>query len=397
MPVSGLGLDVYTSAGDHVIVDITGYFTGPSATRSTDGLYVPADPQRLVDTRTAYGSSGGPRLWDGGSREFSVSLITGPASAVAANVTVTNTEDVGFVTARPARSAVPVSTSTVNYHSATQTVANSTVVGLSERGLMVEASSSTHVVIDITGWFTGTPTHTDGPAPFNPQPAPRRVTIIADSAMAGIRWNGALEGLRGFEAITRLESCRRLVRGSCRGRGGSVPRNVVSEIDALPPAGPEEILVVATGYNDWSDRFESDLEIVLDAARHHGFRHVAWVTYRSGVDYVLPGTTLHSNYAAMNQILATKAASGEFPYLRVWDLDRYTAGLVDWFASDGVHQRTLGSWGVADWLSRHVLAFDDKPCVLPWRPGGLISDPCPDPDGQPATLGHPDIVGLYAL
>jgi hypothetical protein len=45
---------------------------------------------------------------------------------------------------------------------------------------------------------------------------PRRATIIGDSAMAGVPWNGALGGLRGFVADDRLVSSprRHLVPGA---------------------------------------------------------------------------------------------------------------------------------------------------------------------------------------
>ena len=51
VPVSADGLDVYTSSGSAVIADVTGYFTGPSAPASAEGLFVAAAPRRLLDTR----------------------------------------------------------------------------------------------------------------------------------------------------------------------------------------------------------------------------------------------------------------------------------------------------------------------------------------------------------
>jgi hypothetical protein len=99
----------------------------------------------------------------------------------------------------------------------------------------------------------------------------------------------------------------------------------------------------------------------------------------------------------MNAVLAEKMASGLYPDVRVWDLDSYVAGTDGWFYSDGVHETPLGSWGIADWVSRHVRAFDDRPCAQPLAPGGSIDDPCPNPETLPSTVGLPDIVGLYGL
>ena len=104
VPVSEAGFKVYTQAGDHVIVDVTGYFTGQAADRSESGLFVATTPTRLVDTRLAASPSGGPRLWDRGTREFDPDAIAGgPVGAIAANITVTNTEDSGYVVAYPSR------------------------------------------------------------------------------------------------------------------------------------------------------------------------------------------------------------------------------------------------------------------------------------------------------
>ncbi len=392
VPISAQGFDVHTSRGDHVIVDIVGYFTGSSASSSTAGRFVSNVPTRLVDTRLAAGAGGGPRLWDDGSREFAVSAITGgPVAAVSGNVTITQTEDPGYVTATPARATRPL-TSTVNADAAQRTVANGAIVEVSTAGIQFTTLEATHLVVDISGWFTGNPVATSAGAPANVPPPDRKVTIISDSALAGVRWNGALDGLQGMIADDRMESCRRLVQASCRGREGYAPRNVVGEISVLPAVGPEDILVIATGYDDWWPRFGSDFDIVMASARAKGFHHVAWVTFRSDVPY-----GLGSFYANMNAVLWQKLASGEYPEVRVWDLEAYTVNVDSWFTSDGIHQRPTGSWGIADWLSRHVRAFDDRPCAQPMSPGQAPADPCPNPDLQPAVAGNPDIAGLYGL
>ncbi len=398
VPLSGGGeFDVYTRSGDHVIVDIMGYFTGPDAAPGTDGLFVGTTPTRLVDTRLAAGPSGGPRLWDRGAREFDPTSITGgPVGAVAANVTVTRTEDRGHVRAYPSRTVDPLVT-TVNYDTAGSTIAASSIVATSTRGIAVAAREATHLTIDVTGWFTGTPVPTSTGAPANRPPADRTVHIISDSTMAGIRWNGALSGLQGFRAVTRLESCRRLVQPSCRGREGYAPRTLVSEIRAIPSVSSEDILVIGTGYDDWYGRFSVDFDTVVATARGAGFHHIAWATYvTDSVHYTQPGS-LSPNYAAMNQILRAKVASGAFPEVRLWDSEGYTRDAEGWFYSDGIHQTPLGSWGIADWISRHVRAFDDRPCVRPWTPGEPVANPCPAPEVTAATAGLPNIAAIYGL
>lgn len=43
VPVSASGLSVFANVGGHVIVDVVGYFTGPSAAAGTVGLFIPGD------------------------------------------------------------------------------------------------------------------------------------------------------------------------------------------------------------------------------------------------------------------------------------------------------------------------------------------------------------------
>jgi hypothetical protein len=227
---------------------------------------------------------------------------------------------------------------------------------------------------------------------------PRTATIIGDSAMAGVRWNGALGGLRGFFADDRLESCRRLVDTSCRGREGRRPPTVLIEINLLPSPTPGDVLIVATGYNDVDTRFASHARFVLDAAVAKGYETIAWVTYREDVTYELPGRTEQavSNYRAMNAELRRIDASGEYSQLQLWDLHEYTRfASGTWFYSDGVHQLTRGSWGIADWISRKMAHVSGRPCPMPWAPTVGQQDPCPDPNVERAVRGYPDLDALY--
>ena len=50
-PVSNRSLNIYSSAGGHLIVDVIGSFTGASAPANSDGLFVPMTPVRRLDTR----------------------------------------------------------------------------------------------------------------------------------------------------------------------------------------------------------------------------------------------------------------------------------------------------------------------------------------------------------
>ena len=50
-PLTADGLTIHATSGGHVIVDLIGWFTGPSAASSADGLFVPISPTRRLDTR----------------------------------------------------------------------------------------------------------------------------------------------------------------------------------------------------------------------------------------------------------------------------------------------------------------------------------------------------------
>jgi hypothetical protein len=227
---------------------------------------------------------------------------------------------------------------------------------------------------------------------------PRRATIISDSAMAGVRWNGALGGLRGFLVDDRLESCRRLVDRSCFGREGRRPDTAIVEIARLPNPAPSDVLVIATGYNDFDHKFPVQSRQVLDVAIAKGYETIVWITYREDVTYVLPADTDRavSNYRNMNAELRRIVASGEYPKLQLWDLDDYTEFVSgSWFASDGVHQVRRGSWGVADWISRKMAHLSGSPCPMPWGPAYELEDPCPDPNVVRRYRGYPQLDVLY--
>ncbi len=228
----------------------------------------------------------------------------------------------------------------------------------------------------------------------------RRAIIISDSAMAGIRWNGALDGFRGFRADDRLESCRRLVARSCYGREQRRPPTALIEIAQLTWPGPNDVLVIATGYNDVATDFADDARLVLDVAVARGFDTIAWVTYREDVDYEFPGADgkERSDYAEMNDELDKIIADGDYPQLQLWDLDDYTTPTPDtWFYDDGVHERVLGSWAIADWISRKMAHISELPCPMAWGPNSARAPTCPDPNELRREVGYPDLAALYDL
>lgn len=150
LPISPSGLAVYASRDAHVLIDIGGYFTGPSAAASHTGLFVPITPTRLLDTRT------GEMLYTSGSMALDYTTVTGTtAAAVVGNWTSTEATGHGYLSAWPSRTTLPTA-SVTNYRPG-DTAASMSITATSAAGVSLYASVSTHTVADIFGYFTGTP------------------------------------------------------------------------------------------------------------------------------------------------------------------------------------------------------------------------------------------------
>jgi hypothetical protein len=142
-------VDLYAQVRTHLVADVVGYVTGDAAPASTAGRFVPYGPARVLDTRD------GGRPGDGGRVAVPLAgLPTGGGSAaVLLNVTATGAAAPGFVQAAPAGAGLGAS-STLNVVPG-QTVANAAVVAVAPGGPALLVQSSTDLVADVGGWFTG--------------------------------------------------------------------------------------------------------------------------------------------------------------------------------------------------------------------------------------------------
>ena len=165
-PVSSSGVALYLSGGGHIVVDLLGYFTGPSAGSGTDGLFTAYDPTRLLDTRGASPLGNGVALYPGGGLELAVSQ----GGSIAYNVTSVDGTG-GYVTAFPAGTARP-NTSTVNSVGGSDIVANFAITQVSNRGLGFFSQSQTHLLADLQGWFSGPSAAATQPPPANASAPP---------------------------------------------------------------------------------------------------------------------------------------------------------------------------------------------------------------------------------
>ena len=106
--VTAEGISISRSMPTDVLVDIWGWFTGPSAAPSNDGLFVPQPPARVWDPRSSFDP-----IHAGGTIEKIVAPPT--ASAVVANVTAVEPTGWGFMTVTAAGTLQPeVSRSTIS-------------------------------------------------------------------------------------------------------------------------------------------------------------------------------------------------------------------------------------------------------------------------------------------
>jgi hypothetical protein len=160
-----------------LIFDVTGYFTADSS----GATYQPLAPGRVLDTRSGAGHIGlAGKFLNRTVRTIGVVGVKGigwtsarvpaNATAVTANLTITNASSDGYVAIGPTMTGTP-STSTVNTKKAKNT-ANGVTVALKGGKLAAvwvgAAGSGADVILDITGYFTADATglHFYGLSPY---------------------------------------------------------------------------------------------------------------------------------------------------------------------------------------------------------------------------------------
>jgi len=164
-------VSVYNAAGNaHALVDVLGWFPVGSG-------FEPLSPARLADTRpgaaTADGLLAGGGAVVGGTTLRVPLLGRGPlppsgVGAVALNVTAVGGDEATYLTVYPGASARPLA-SNLNV-AAGQVVPNMVIAKVGTDGAVevFSAAGTTHVIVDVLGWFPD-----DGPA------APGSVTGVS--------------------------------------------------------------------------------------------------------------------------------------------------------------------------------------------------------------------------
>lgn len=144
-----------SGATTNLIFDVTGYFL---QTNSGGATYHDVAPVRLLDTRESDNGLAGkfvggvPRTWQITGREG----IPSTATAITGNLTVVDQTKAGFVSLGPVAVTNPT-TSTINFPVG-DVRANGVTVKLSPTGTLsatyLPAGGTTHLLLDVTGYFT---------------------------------------------------------------------------------------------------------------------------------------------------------------------------------------------------------------------------------------------------
>jgi glucose/arabinose dehydrogenase len=151
IPVGGAGdVSLETRGIADVAVDVLGYITSDAAPAGGAGLYNSIAPTRSVDTRIPLGA---PRLARLTSVAVDTPAPTAGASAIAHNLTATNTSAAGWVAAHPGPTAPLVSS--VNYDGTGQTRAAFAFTTVSSSDTEYFTSLvATDLVVDVVGYFS---------------------------------------------------------------------------------------------------------------------------------------------------------------------------------------------------------------------------------------------------
>lgn len=169
-------IKIYTLRATKLIVDVTGYFTSADANQQTVGLFVPLDPTRILDTRLPEQRpefAPGGVLWPDWSVEGRVPGAAGTdAAAIVVNLTGTATRGPGFLTIAAARQPLP-GTSNVNWSVPGTTVPNHAITPITvTHGYQVYSSHGAAVIVDLAGYFLGSPKLPSIAPRANPAPPP---------------------------------------------------------------------------------------------------------------------------------------------------------------------------------------------------------------------------------
>lgn len=170
-------IDVYSEGDAQMYVDVSGYITGTGDIADDEGLFVPINPFRIMDTRRPadVALTGKSRLWPRWTRAFELPenvngfKLRTQMSGVAMNVALVSAMNYGYATVLPARTP-RAEVSNLNVTRLGHTVANHVITRASTKGVEIYAYCGGDLVVDVAGWYTGSPQSHSQSTPTDPEP-----------------------------------------------------------------------------------------------------------------------------------------------------------------------------------------------------------------------------------
>ena len=178
-----------------------------------------------------------------------------------------------------------------------------------------------------------------------------RVTTFGDSVAGSLDYVPEARELLGEGVDLRLElsPCRKLVPLGCAYLG-TRPPSVLDIVRSSLLSDLGNIVIVAVGYNDPPNNYETDMAQVANALADLGVGHIIWVTLREQTD----------GYREINDVI--QAQAHRWPGLTVADWEAASRG-KDWFNDDGLHLNAAGALGLATLLRPYVLVACGSACA----------------------------------
>ena len=202
-----------------------------------------------------------------------------------------------------------------------------------------------------------------------------RVTMFGDSIADSLTYVPEAREVLGEGVDLRLElsPCRKLVPVGCAYMG-TRPPSVLDIVRSSTLSQLGNIVIVAVGYNDPPNNYETDMAQVANALVDLGVGHIIWVTVREQTD----------GYREINDVI--KAQAHRWPELAVADWEAASRG-QDWFNDDGLHLNADGAVGLATLLRPYVLVACGSACAAP-------APTAPRNVRGPALRGTPVVGGI---
>lgn len=205
-------------------------------------------------------------------------------------------------------------------------------------------------------------------------PSVSKVTVIGDSTSAAMRWYDEANNVTTafdvmgshHDLVWSIESCRRLVSASCRGRVDPgtglqwAPVSVLPLMQGTLRGRLGQALVIMAGYDDVS--ITNAIDQIVSEARLQGVSRVFWLNYRIG-----PGTYSYKKYYEQHN-RDLESAKARQPNLQVLDWNGFANSQppetqASWFASDGIHLTRVGAAALAAFIDAAVDSSDVESCL----------------------------------